>query len=48
MHKIYWCEGGQQLAEIAIRNVCDTDLTPRMRYTMVRLENWYRTILQEG
>ena len=39
MHKIDWCEGGLQLADIGIKNVSEPDLTPRMRYNMVRLEN---------
>ena len=37
--KIDWCEGGQQLAYIATKNVGDHDLTLRMKYIMVRLEN---------
>ena len=48
MHKIDWCEGGLQLADITTNNVGETDLTPRMKYIMVRLDNWYRTLLQEG
>ena len=39
MHKIYWCEGGLQLADIGTKNVSEPDLTPRMKYIMVRLEN---------
>ena len=39
MHKIYWCEGGLQLADIGTKNVSGPDLTPRMKYIMVRLEN---------
>ena len=39
MHKIDWCEGGLQLAEIGTNNVSEPDLTPRMKYIMVRLEN---------
>ena len=39
MHKIDWCEGGLQLAEIGTENVSEPDLTPRMKYIMVRLEN---------
>ena len=38
MHKIDWCEGGLQLADIGTKNVDDPDLTPRMKYIMVRLE----------
>ena len=48
IHNIDWCEGGLQLAYIATKNVGDHDLTPRMKYIMVRLDNWYRTLLQEG
>ena len=39
MHKIDWCDGGLQLAEITIKNVSEPDLKPRMKYIMVRLEN---------
>ena len=39
MHKIDWCEGGLQLANIGTNNVSEPDLTPRMKYIMVRLEN---------
>ena len=39
MHKIDWCEGGMKLAEIATKNVGEPDLTSRMTYIMVRLEN---------
>ena len=39
MHKIYWCERGLQLADIVTKNVSEPDLTPRMKYIMVRLEN---------
>ena len=38
MHKIDWCEGGMQLADIGTKNVSEPDLTPRMKYIMVRLE----------
>ena len=40
MHKIDWCEGGLQLEDIATKNVGDNDLNPRMKYIMVRLDNW--------
>ena len=46
MHKIGWCEGGLQLADIATNIVGDHDWTPRMKYIMVRLENWDRTLVQ--
>ena len=40
MHNVELCEGGLQLADIATKNVGEYDLTPRMKYIMVRLENW--------
>ena len=39
MYKIDWCEGGMQLADIGTKNVSEPDLTPRMKYIMVRIEN---------
>ena len=39
IHKIDWFEGGLQLEEIGTKNVSEPDLTPRMKYIMVRLEN---------
>ena len=39
MHKIDWCEGGLQLVDIGTKNVSEPDLTPRMKYIMVRLDN---------
>ena len=39
IHKIDWCEGGMQLADIGTKNLSEPDLTPRMKYIMVRLEN---------
>ena len=39
MRKIYWCEGGLELADIATKNVCGNYLNPRMRYIMARLDN---------
>ena len=39
MHKIDWCEGGLQLVDIGTKNVSEHDITPRMKYIMVRLEN---------
>ena len=39
MHNIDWCEGGLQLADISANNFDENDLTPRMKYIMVRLEN---------
>ena len=48
MHKIDRCEGVLQLADIVTKNVSEPDLTPMMKYIMVRLENWDRTLVQEG
>ena len=39
MQKIDWCEGDLQLADIGTKNVSEPDLTPRIKYIMVRLEN---------
>ena len=39
VQKIDWCEGGMKLADIGTKNVSEPDLTPRMKYIMVRLEN---------
>ena len=39
MHKIDWCEEGLQLAGIGTKNVSEPDLTPRMKYILVRIEN---------
>ena len=38
-HKIDWCEGGLQLTDIGTKKVSEPDITPRMNYIMVRLEN---------
>ena len=48
MHKIDWCEGGLKLADIGTTDVSEPDLTPRMKYIMVRIENRDRTLVQEG
>ena len=48
MHRIDWCEGGLQLADIGTKNVSEPDITPRIKYVMVRLENWDITLAQEG
>ena len=47
MHKIDWCEGGLHLADIATKNFGEHDLTPRMKYIMVILENCNRKLVQE-
>ena len=39
MHKIDWCEGGLKLAGIYTKNVGEHDLTTRMKYIMVILDN---------
>ena len=39
-HKIDWCEGGLQLAYIETNNVGENYLNPRMKYIMVRIDNW--------
>ena len=39
MHKIDWCEGGLQLSDIGTKNVGEPDLTPKVKYIMLRLEN---------
>ena len=39
MHKIDWCEGGLKLADIATKNFGEHNLTPRMKYIMVILDN---------
>ena len=36
------------MADIGNKNVSETDLKQRMKYIMVRLENWDRKIVQEG
>ena len=48
MQKIDWYEGGLQLSDISIKNVGEYDLTPIMKYIMVILDNWGRTLVQEG
>ena len=39
MDKIDWCGGGRQLVDIATNNVGKHDLTPRIKYIMVILDN---------
>ena len=39
MHKIDSSEGGLKLADIGTKNISEPDLTPRMKYIMLRLEN---------
>ena len=47
MNRIDWCEGGLQFSVIATKNVGEHDLTPRMKYVMVRLENLDIILVQE-
>ena len=47
IHKIDWCEGCLLLADIATKNVGENDLNSRMKYIMVRTDNWERTLVQE-
>ena len=47
MHKIDWYERGLKLSGIDTKNAGEPDLTPSMKYIMVILENWDRTLLQE-
>ena len=46
MYKIVWYEGGLHLADTDTKNVCEHDLNPRMKYIMVRIDNWDRTLVQ--
>ena len=39
MHKIDWCEGGIQLADIATKNGVENYLNTRMKYIIIRLDN---------
>ena len=39
MHNIDQCEGGLQLSYIGTNNVGEHDLTPRIKFIMVRLDN---------
>ena len=48
MHKIDWCEGGLQLEDTATKNFGENDLNPIIKYIMIRLDNWYRKLVQEG
>ena len=48
MHKIDQCEGGLQLADIATKNVGEHNSTPRMKYIMVRIDNWDIKLVKKG
>ena len=39
IHKIDWCEGGLQLADIVTNNVGENELNHRNEYIMLRLDN---------
>ena len=39
IHKIEWFEGGLHLADIVTKNVGEPNLTARMKYIMVGIEN---------
>ena len=39
IHKIEWCEGGLELADIGTNNVSETELRPIMKYILVILDN---------
>ena len=39
IQKIDWCEGGLQLAYIVNKNIGEHDLTPRIKYIMVIIDN---------
>ena len=42
-HKMVWCEGGLQLADIGTKNSRWDEFNPRLGYAMVRLESWHNT-----
>ena len=46
MHKIKWCEGGLQLADISTKNVGENYLNTIMKYIMVILDKLDRTLVQ--
>ena len=48
MHKIEWCAGDLKLADIATKNAGGDYLNPRIKYIMVRLENWLITLVKYG
>ena len=48
IHKNDWSEGGLKLEDISTKNFDDHYLTPRMKYIMVILNNYNRTLVQEG
>ena len=48
MQNVDVCEGVLQLADIDTNNFGEHDLTIRMKYIMLRIDNWDRTLVQEG
>ena len=48
MHNIDWCERGMQFADIDTKNVVENDLNTILKYSMVIIYNWERTLVQEG
>ena len=46
MHRFDWCELVLQLADIATNNFGENDLNPRMKYIMVRHDNYERKLVQ--
>ena len=48
MHKINWCKGCLQSADIATKNVGENDFNPIIKSIMLRLDNRDRIIVQEG
>ena len=48
MHKIDWCAGGLQLADIGTKNVSEPDLTPRMKYIMVIMKTETEHLCKRG
>ena len=48
MQKIDWCEVGLQLAYIVTKNVSEPDLTPRMKFIMVRLDIYTEKLRKRG
>ena len=48
MHKIDWFEGGLNLSDIDTNNGGELDLTPWMKYILVRLDNWEKHLYMKG
>ena len=48
MHKFDWCEGGMQSGDIVTNNFGEDYLNTRMKYIMVILYNWDRTLVHDG